>query len=178
VIFVGSPLRHVFAAVFLALLCAACVSDLRARRIPNWVSLSLAVGGLVFSLSEHDVARGLGIALGGLMLGLLLWSPSYVFRLLGAGDVKLFAGAGAWLGPLRTFEAAVIAGLIGGLLALIWMLRFRGLQGTAATLWVARMSPVTLVQRRTGPATRQHLPYSIALSLGLAAAAWLPRSLL
>ncbi|MGI8497269.1 MAG: A24 family peptidase [Gemmatimonadaceae bacterium] len=176
--FVGSPLRHTAAVVFVALLCAACVWDVRARRIPNWVSASLAVGGLLFSLAEHDVGRGLGIAFGGMMLGLLLWFPSYVFRLLGAGDVKLFAAAGAWLGPVRTFEAALIAGLIGGAMAVVWLVRFRGLQGTAVTMWAARMSPSTLVQPRTGPPTRQHLPYSIALSAGVAIAAWLPRHLI
>jgi prepilin peptidase CpaA len=177
-LFVGSPLRSAAAAVFLAMLFVACASDVRARRIPNWLSASLALSGVLFTILEHSLVRGVGIALGGMLLGLLLWFPSYVFRLLGAGDVKLFAAAGAWLGPMRTFEAAVIAGVLGGLLALVWLLRFRGLEGTTTTLLAARLVPSTLVQPRTGPVTRQHLPYSIALSLGLAIAAWLPRHLL
>jgi prepilin peptidase CpaA len=176
--FMGSPLRYAAAAVFLAMLFVACTWDVRVRRIPNWLTASLALAGLPFTIYEHSVVPGLGIALGGLLIGLVLWFPSYVFRLLGAGDVKLFAAAGVWLGPMRTFEAAVIGGLIGGVLALAWMLRFRGLEGTATTLWMARAIPSTLVQPREGPATRQHLPYSIALSLGLAIAAWLPHNLL
>lgn len=177
-IFVGSPLRYAAAAVFLTMLVVACVSDLRARRIPNRLTALLAVTGLLFTMYERPGLSGVWFALGGLSVGLLVWFPSYAFGLLGAGDVKLAAATGMWLGPMRTFEAAIIGGLIGGALALLWMLRFRGLRGTAMTLWVASVLPRTLVQARVGPATRQHVPYSVALSLGLAIAAWLPKHLL
>lgn len=177
-IFVGSPLRYAAAAVFLTLLVAACAWDLRARRIPNRLTAVLAVTGWLFTIYEHPAISGVWFALGGLAVGLLVWFPSYAFGLLGAGDVKLAAAAGMWLGPMRSFEAAVVGGLIGGALALLWMLRFRGIRGTATTLWVASVLPRTLVQARVGPATRQHVPYSVALSLGLAIAAWLPNHLL
>ena len=177
-IFAESPLRYAAAAVFLMMLCMACVWDVRERRIPNWLTASLAIAGFCFTLTQHPILPGVGIALGGLAVGLVVWFPSYVFRLLGAGDVKLAAAAGMWLGPMRTFEAALIGGMIGGALALIWMLRFRGIRGTATTLWVASVLPRTMVQPRTGPTTRHHLPYSVALSSGLAIAAWLPRHLL
>jgi len=175
--FVGSPLRYAAAAVFLTMLCIACVWDVRVRKIPNRLTAALAATGLLFTLWEHPNLSGLGIAFGGLAVGMLVWFPSYAFGLLGAGDVKLAAAAGMWLGPMRTFEAALIGGIIGGALALLWMLRFRGVRGTATSLWVASVLPRTLVQPRVGPATRQHVPYSIALSLGLAIAAWLPKHL-
>lgn len=173
--FVGSPLRYAAAAVFLTMLGIACVWDVRLRRIPNWLTASLAATGLLFTIYEHPVLPGIGMALGGFAVGLLVWFPSYAFGLLGAGDVKLAAAAGMWLGPMRTFEAALIGGVIGGALALLWMLRFRGIRGTAATLWVASVLPRTLVQPRAGPVTRQHVPYSVALSLGLAIAAWITK---
>lgn len=175
--FVGSPLRYAAAAVFLAMLFAACVWDVRIRKIPNRLTASLAAAGLLFTMSQHPNLAGLGIAFGGLAVGLVVWFPSYALGLLGAGDVKLAAAAGMWLGPMRTFEAALVGGIIGGALALLWMLRFRGVRGTATSLWVATVLPRTLVQPRVGPATRQHVPYSVALSLGIAIVALLPMDL-
>lgn len=169
----GSPIQLATAGLFVLLLLIACVSDVRTRRIPNELTALLAITGLLFSISAEPVAKGLLHGVGGLALGLALWLPSYMFRLLGAGDVKLFAAAGAWLGPPRTFEAAIIGALIGGLLALAWMFWSRGMRGAAVTLWAARVSPASLVQTRAGGVRRQ-LPYSVALSLGLAIAAWLP----
>src|SRR5947209_131438 len=119
--FVGSPLRYAAAAVFLTLLGIACVSDVRARRIPNKLTATLAALGLLFTMSQHPNLSGLGIAFGGLAVGMLVWFPSYAFGLLGAGDVKLAAAAGMWIGPMRTFEAALIGGIVGGALAFIWM---------------------------------------------------------
>jgi prepilin peptidase CpaA len=177
VLFVGSPLRYAAAAVLLAMLLTACVWDIRVRKIPNRLSASIAVLGFLFTMWQHPNWSGLGIAFGGFAVGMLVWFPSYAFGLLGAGDVKLAAAAGIWLGPMRTFEAAIIGGIIGGVLALLWMLRFRGVRGTATSLWVASVLPRTLVQARVGPTTRQHVPYSVALSLGVAIVAWMPKHL-
>ncbi|MDQ6885735.1 MAG: prepilin peptidase [Gemmatimonadota bacterium] len=163
--------------VFLALLLIACVSDVRTRRIPNWLTSVLAVAGLLFSLAGHPVMRGLAVAFGGCFVGLLLWFPSYLFRLLGAGDVKLFAAAGAWLGPMRALEAALIGAIVGGGLALVWLVRRRGTHGAAWALWAARVSPGALMPKPIGAPAGERIPYSIALSLGLVAAAWLPRHL-
>ena len=177
-IFGDSLFGDAAAAVFLTLLLVACICDVRARRVPNQLNAALALSGLCYTVATHPVLSGIGFALGGLAIGLVIWFPSYAFRLLGAGDVKLAAAGGMWLGPMRTFEAAIIGGLIGGLLALVWMLRFRGMRGTATTLWLARVLPRTLVESDVESSTREHLPYSVALALGLAIAAWLPKHIL
>lgn len=177
-IFGNSPFGDAAAAVFLTLLLVACICDVRARRVPNRLNAALALSGLCYTIATHPVIPGIGMALGGLAVGLLIWFPSYAFRLLGAGDVKLAAAGGMWLGPMRAFEAAIIGGLIGGLLALVWMLRFRGVRGTATTLSLARILPRTLVEPGVESSAREHLPYSIALALGLAIAAWLPKHIL
>ena len=177
-IFGNSPFGVAAAAVFLTLLLVACICDVRARRVPNRLNAALALSGLCYTVATHPVLSGIGFALGGLAIGLVIWFPSYAFRLLGAGDVKLAAAGGMWLGPMRTFEAAIIGGLIGGLLALVWMLRFRGMRGTATTLWLAKALPHTLVEHDVESSTREHLPYSVALALGLAIAAWLPKHIL
>src|SRR3954468_6696717 len=85
-------------------LLVATVSDLRSRRIPNWLVLPFLVGGIVFS----TVARGwsgLAHSLEGVLVAAVLLG---IFRFLGGmgmGDVKLCASVGAWIGPQQLLFA-------------------------------------------------------------------------
>lgn len=163
--------------VFIALLFAACWSDVVRRRVPNVLVLVLAVLGIVYSVSDGVWFHGLLSGLGGLTLGLLIWLPSWVVRLLGGGDVKLFAAAGAWLGPWSTLEAAVWAGLLGGLLSLVWLLRHRGVRGAALSLAALRIDTKGVLQRQREDPTRKSLPYTVALAAGAVIAAWFPHTI-
>ena len=75
----------------------ALVSDLRSRRIPNWLTASAFAVGIVFHLATSGWS-GLGFALGGFLLGfgvmLLLW----LIGGGGGGDVKLMGAVGSWVG--------------------------------------------------------------------------------
>ena len=75
----------------------ACATDLRTSRIPNLLTFSAAAAGLAWH--AFGGWAPLASALGGLALGLLLFLPIYLLRGMGAGDVKLLAALGAWLGP-------------------------------------------------------------------------------
>ncbi|MDQ3517477.1 MAG: prepilin peptidase [Gemmatimonadota bacterium] len=162
------------ASIFVVLLIAACVFDLVKRRVPNWLVAVLAVGGLVYSVVGN---AGLLASVAGLLLGLLIWIPSWLLRLLGAGDVKLFAASGAWLGPIGALEAAVWAGIIGGLLSLVWLLRYRGVQGTVLSLSALRVDPKGAIERDRDTFSPKALPYAIALAAGALIAAWFPRAM-
>lgn len=118
---------------------------------------------------------GLLASVAGLLLGLLIWIPSWLLKLLGAGDVKLFAAAGAWLGPIGTLEAAVWAGLVGGFLSLVWLLRYRGVRGTVLSLSSMRVDPKGAIQRARETPSRKSLPFAVALAAGALTAAWFPR---
>ena len=137
----------------------------------------LGVSGLLFSVASAPIFPGLAHGLLGALVGLAIWLPSYVVRQLGAGDVKLFAAAGAWLGPHATLESAILAALAGGVLALVWMLRLRGAEGTAASLMAARIDPKSLFGARPSPGQRHHLPYSLAMTAGCVVGAWYPHLL-
>lgn len=92
----------------------ACVTDLKSFRIPNAITLPLAVTGIVY----HGVIYGsaglqnsaLGLLFGGLVLMLL-----YVIGGMGAGDVKLLAGVGAWLGIPAIVYVFIVAAAVGSL---------------------------------------------------------------
>jgi prepilin peptidase CpaA len=175
-VFAGSAVQFAAGIVFSGLIAFAAYRDVRTRRIPNRVVVILAVAGLGYSLLLSGVS-GLLRSGSGIGVGLACWLPFYALGWLGAGDVKLFAAAGSWLGPLRTVEGALIAALAGAVLALGWMLWAYGFKRTASTLSVASVAPAILAPGGDTDRGRT-LPYGVALAVGALAAGWLPWSLL
>ena len=104
--------------VALAVAFVACVTDVQSRRIPNVLTFGAAavavvVHGLVGGLS------GLGASIGGWLLGVALFLPFFALGGMGAGDVKLLAALGAWLGPRDTLWVAIYTSMAGGLMAVV-----------------------------------------------------------
>ena len=102
-------------------LAVATFTDLRSRRIPNWLVLPFLVAGLAVSfgpVSWHGIgiAQSLeGLGLGALLFGILAWMGG-----MGMGDVKLCAAIGAWVGPKQLIMALVMTGIVGGIMAIGW----------------------------------------------------------
>lgn len=122
------------------LVVIAGVYDIRYRRIPNWLVLpAVLLGFALNALISLDVMEGLMYAGKGFGLAVLIYMPLYMLRGMGAGDVKLAAALGAFVGWLNWLFLFVFAAVIGGVLALILMLaygRFRKtLWNTAYILW-------------------------------------------
>jgi prepilin peptidase CpaA len=161
-------------AVFTLLMGLAALGDFRTRRIPNRTVAVIAVSGLLYSALMPPSFLGALRGLGGFATGLACWLPFYAFGWLGAGDVKLFAAAGAWLGPLRTVEGSLIAALLGAVLALLWMLRSRGLKHSVETLGIAATLPSVLAETPASADRRRSLPYGVAMAAGALCAAWVP----
>ena len=155
-----------------ALLAAACVSDLRTRRIPNALVLVIAVAGIVFSAVTKSFAMGLTQAGGGLLTGLAIWIPFYALRMLGAGDVKLFAASATFLGARSAVDAAVYTALYGGALALLYMVLHSGLKSTAIRLGNAMQQPSLLQNPATS--SRRRMPYALAIAAGVITVLCLP----
>lgn len=165
-----------------ALLLCAVVSDLRSRRVPNTlvlagIALAFLLHGTAFATATTPLA---GPAwwhpLAGLAAGLGLLMPLYLLRATGAGDVKLMAMVGAFIGPSAVLSAAVYTLLAGGLLSLIFMLG-RGV--AAQTLENVRfMLTDWTLRARSGQGARlaplhttaARLPYAVAIALGTGAA--------
>jgi len=101
------------------LLIVAAVIDLRSRRIPNWLTFSLAATGLLQGfLPGAHLAAPLQSMLG-LLTGLGLNILLFTLHIRGGGDVKLFAGLGAWIGPWLTFEVFVVSAIVAAIAALM-----------------------------------------------------------
>jgi len=102
-----------------AVLSVATFTDLRSRRVPNWLVLPFLVAGVAISCRLHGwhglEQSSAGIALGALLMGFFYWMGG-----MGMGDVKLCAAIGAWIGPAQLLVALVVMGIAGGVMALCW----------------------------------------------------------
>ncbi|MGC9199929.1 MAG: A24 family peptidase [Acidobacteriaceae bacterium] len=103
----------------LIVLTIATFTDVRSRRIPNWLVLPFLVTGVVASVwtyGWHGLGQSLlGMSLATLVFGLLCWMGG-----MGMGDLKLCAAIGAWIGPGQLTVAMVMMGIAGGIMALCW----------------------------------------------------------
>lgn len=172
------PSEMTIAIPLAAVLAAASVSDLRRHRIPNVVSL----GGTALALAIAAAMAGLHgllLALAGLAVGLVAFLPAYVRGGMAAGDVKLMAAVGAFLGPTQALDAVALTLVAGGLFGL-GILACRGSLGAALGRYLFGIrhfvtGGVWLYLRpAAGEAAALRFPYALAIAAGTAAAAMLP----
>lgn len=156
---------------------AASVCDLNSRRIPNAITL----GAAAIAVAMHVLSNGwsgLLLAVSGWAAGFVLFAPLYAVRGIGAGDVKLLAAIGAWLGPVGALWTGLYGAVAGGLLALVVALA-RGYTtaamkniGTILRLWsVAGVRPVEGLTLADKSSVR--LPYAFPLAVGAMVTLWL-----
>jgi prepilin peptidase CpaA len=150
----------------------AAVIDLRTRRIPNALTAALGVIGIGIAAAKLGPI-GLGGALLGCALGLVFMLPGHVFGATGAGDVKLFAAAGALLGPATTVQAFLYTAIVGGILAIAIAFRRRRLLhtlGATARLVSDRSAGVAAIE---SPDADNRFAYAPAIAVGIVMAAFL-----
>lgn len=168
-------------ALLLLLVFAAMVFDIRRHRIPNWLVFS----GLLIGVAFHTFISygwGLGYALKGAAVGFGLFLPLYLLRGMGAGDVKLMAMAGAFLGPASALGAVLTTVIVGGVLAIgaaLWkgvlpmlLANIRFMVSHAA---VKALSGAGVGIEAT-PTSAGTLPYAVAIAAGTFIQVMLARS--
>ncbi len=108
---------------YVSLICLLLVAswfDFRSRKIPNQlIVLGILIGILVNALGNTPGRFSFGLY--GFILGFGLMLIPHLFGWLGAGDVKLFAVVGLFLGPDNTLNAAIYTAMCGGVLALLYI---------------------------------------------------------
>jgi prepilin peptidase CpaA len=178
---------HILHLGVLAALCAAAVlHDLLFRRIPNSLVLAGMALGLLFQtlapngggLFSGGTGLGLGPALLGGLTGLALLLPLYALRVLGAGDVKLLAMIGLWLGAQDVAWAALWTLMAGGVLSIAFALLGGVMRQVLANLHLMLMTRSLLSIQGTadastvGTVATGRLPYAVAIACGTAAQLW------
>lgn len=153
-------------AVLLSLL--AGWTDLRSRRIPNWLTVTGAAAGLIANtiLSGWSGAKD---SLLGLLVGLGLLLPFVLLRSLGAGDWKLAGALGAFAGPAILLDLLIGSVFVAGVMALALVIYKGRVRQTVRNIGHILVSLVTFQL----PASRVSLdnpdslkvPYGVALAL-------------
>jgi prepilin peptidase CpaA len=164
---------RVLQACFVVLLLVAVVTDVRSRRVPNVVVGALALLGTVSAAATPGRFVALAMSVGAMTLGLVMWFPFYAFRMLGAGDVKLFAAASAWLTPWATVRAALAAALLGGVFGVLWLIRTHGVALASVRLFHASHQPSILREPLPADSRDARLPYAVPMVAALLYQAWL-----
>ncbi len=103
-------------------LIVAAVIDGIALKVPNWITFPMIITGWVYSFAVAGLP-GLGYSLLGTTVGLMLLYVLYSVGGMGAGDVKLLAGIGAWVHTdhvLNIFIATTIVGAIMAVIMVAW----------------------------------------------------------
>lgn len=160
--------------VLIALLVIAAVSDFKTLRIPNW----LTFGGVLFGLIYNTVApwspdAGFLWALQGLLVGFLIMLPLYVLKVMGAGDVKLMAMIGAFLGLPDTLYVVLTIFVVGGIAALTFALRkkawkqmFGNVKNVTQMMMFSAIGGVKPEIQLAASQSVGRMPYGVSMSVG------------
>lgn len=157
--------------ILAGLLLAAAWHDIKSHRIPNLLILAGLFAGLLLR-AWLEAWPGVVVALEGCAVGLAVLLPFYVLRILGAGDVKLMAMVGAFLGPWGVLGALLGTFLAGGILALAVALRVKAVDRLLQNMKLmargrrARMSEGLVPSVDGLPASVGKLPYAVAIAAG------------
>ena len=155
----------------------ACFCDVRVRRIPNTLTFGASAVAFAFFLATKGF-EGLGLSVAGWCVGLAMFVPFFLLGGMGAGDVKLLAAFGAWLGPWRIVWAAAFGGIAGGVLAVVVAVGHgylrQALYNLGSLLWFWRTvgvqtHPELTLEHAKGP----RLTYAVPITIGMVVALWL-----
>lgn len=154
----------------------ACVTDVTTRRVPNALTGTAIVCGL---LAHTVLPGGFGPAAAvlGFAAGLAVFFPFFALGGMGGGDVKLLAALGTWLGWQPVLWTALYGAVAGGVLALIVALSraylrqaFSNIGGLFQFWWVQGVKPMPGLTLEHGRGPR--LPYAIPVFAGLVTMLW------
>jgi prepilin peptidase CpaA len=160
--------------VTVTLVVAAVIDGLQLK-VPNWITFPMIASGWIYSAAFSPYAgwEGLWWSLVGTAVGLGLLLPLYAIGGMGAGDVKLLAGVGAWMWGTVTVYAFAVSAVVGGVMAVAMVVyrrqwskhrdQFWGILNEIATI----KDPEKLAEIAAERKPRMFLlPYGIPIAIG------------
>jgi prepilin peptidase CpaA len=148
----------------------ASVLDWRFRKIPNAVTIPLALTGFIYRIFEGG-ALGFTESALGLLVGMTLLYLPFILGGMGGGDVKLLGAIGAFVGPYQVAQVFLASAVIGGIFSFIEIIR-KGAWRCAWGNMKERFLYAFLTHRlpseqgiRFSNGTL-HIPYALSISFG------------
>lgn len=167
--------------VTITLIVAAVIDGMKLK-VPNWITFPMIASGWIYSTAFSPFAgwEGLGMSLVGTAVGLAVLMPAYAVGGMGAGDVKLMAGIGAWVGPTVTLYAFAVSAIVGGVIAVVMVLSQGAWHKHKNQFWsiLSEFATVKNPEVLAGIAAERKprmflLPYGIPIAIGtIAYFAW------
>lgn len=115
----GAAVPFAALCVLVVVLVVAAYTEIRERRIPNWLTFSGIALGMGISALNGSSAFWSSVA--GFSIGFGFLFVFYVFGGIGGGDVKLMGAAGALMGSSLIQPAVVYTAFIGAFLSLLML---------------------------------------------------------
>lgn len=174
---------HLLAYIAIVAVCvAASVTDLRTGRIPNKLTASAMVAGLLFWLIaglvtgrglvgvEDAISGTVSASFLGLLCGLIPFAILVMMGGLGGGDMKLMGALGAWSAHWRiVLDTTIYALLVGALIAIVLMVRHGRVKLTLIRLFGIAASRGKVVSP-DDDASMPKVPFAVAVLAGIALA--------
>lgn len=142
------------------IVAAAMVIDIKEQIIPNWLTFSLMLAGLLINLYLNGWF-GLLFSLQGLGIGLSIFLIPFILGGLGAGDVKLVAGIGAVKGVKFIVVDSLAIAIVGGIISLFILIQEQKL-GRMMQKLIYRLPFKDLAQQEGNDV----FPYGVAVAFG------------
>lgn len=174
------PTPHTLKLLALLILLAIAVfTDLRERRIPNWLTVSGMLAGI--ALTSLEVGGVPTTALLGALLAFVLAFPLFALGGVGAGDVKLLVAVTAFTGPGGLLPMIIYGGIAGGVLALVSAVRRGVVLPVVMSSCGLLLHLITLGRHGERPTLAtpgaHAVPYGVAIAAGAVATWFFPISI-
>ena len=143
----------------IAIVLMAAASDIQRRRIPNWLTFGAWLLACAANIYVHGIGTGILAWTMGWLTGFVLLLPFYMLRGMAAGDVKLMAAVGAWLGSGMALRIALATFVLGGLWGMTVAIR----SGQGSQLF---HNVISLGRGGNRALSIGSLPYGVAIAAG------------
>ena len=135
--------------LLLLLVSLSAAFDAKERRIPNKITLTGILLGLVFNLIMGGWT-GLLNSFFGMLAGIAIFFIPFVFGGMGAGDVKLMGAIGALMGWRFSVETGIYSALVGGMMVLVYLVYTRKMREILSGMLLALVQFLNRIIQRRG----------------------------
>lgn len=146
-------------------------------KVPNALTFPLAFSGILFHTLVNGWA-GMASSLVGVLFALAVLALFFLIGALGAGDVKLLCGVGAWLGMPATWHVLLASAVAGGAYSAVLLAWYGGFNRVADMFYVLVLQCVAMgkhlgvqegVQHVAATAGRRRrlVPFAAMIALGV-----------